>query len=226
MSIKYFLLLAIIMEVSCSTGDKKDDLPQYIFNPEQLGVGIKKISGGFDSLQIRLWNIQPFGPHEIDAITIECSNGECTGSLRRILFKYNDDSLRKDQGSFKPYMVKSNVIHPKSGWDSVLVKLESLNIYLLPEEHKVLSEAELRSICDCDTYVVEFATKDSYRTYSYTGPHRYSSKYLEVKNIIEILSLVEKEFGVPLYWNIEDNGNKRYRAWKEFDLSADSVLIK
>ena len=53
------------------------------------------------------------------------------------------------------------------------------------------------------TPTVEIATKNVYRQYGYGNPDMYDDRFVEAKNILSILRLINEEFGVRKKFNIK-----------------------
>lgn len=83
---------------------------------------------------------------------------------------------------------------PKSGWQALHEKLEGLGIYTLPDAADI---GAANTYPDAVGAVVEIKTPDLYRTYKYGGLQPTDKP--EIKNVIEILTSLSDEFGVPLY---------------------------
>lgn len=50
---------------------------------------------------------------------------------------------------------------------------------------------------------VEIATKNVYREYGYGNPDDYDDKFLEAKNILSVLNLINEDFGIREKFKIE-----------------------
>lgn len=82
---------------------------------------------------------------------------------------------------------------PKSGWKKLWEKLESLDIYTLPDSVDI---GATNAYPDAKGAVVEIKTFDTYRTYMYGGLSTPKSQ--ESKNVSEICKILSREFGVEL----------------------------
>lgn len=77
---------------------------------------------------------------------------------------------------------------PKSDWDGLWKKLESLGILALPDSSALPEES---MVLDGVSYVVETSDGQNYRTYMYGNPQ--AQKWPEAKQIIEIVRTLYAE---------------------------------
>ncbi|MGI6292207.1 MAG: hypothetical protein ACOXZH_07285 [Bacteroidales bacterium] len=89
---------------------------------------------------------------------------------------------------------KAETLNPKNGWDSFLNKLFALQIMTLPNMDNISGLED--GWTDGISYNVEVATKKQYRFYGYHLPDKFQDKYWQAKNMVDILKLVETEFGI------------------------------
>jgi hypothetical protein len=89
---------------------------------------------------------------------------------------------------------KAETLNPKNGWDSFLNKLFALQITTLPNKDNIPGLED--GWTDGISYNVELATKKQYRFYGYHLPDKFQYKYWQAKNMVDILKLVETEFGI------------------------------
>jgi hypothetical protein len=81
---------------------------------------------------------------------------------------------------------------PKSGWTLFNESIFSLGIMTLPD----FSELPIYDVPSDGFYLdVEVATTTNYRIYTYGIPYK-SEGIAEVSNIINIMKLIESEFGI------------------------------
>lgn len=96
-------------------------------------------------------------------------------------------------GSAKTPRAARPLSSPRSGWNALWEKLESLGIYTLPDAVDIgVNNPYPEATC----VVIEVKTSDSYRTYKYSG--LYPAEAPEVKNVVEIINTLSDEFGVQL----------------------------
>jgi hypothetical protein len=80
---------------------------------------------------------------------------------------------------------------PKSGWELCWQRLEEAGILTLPDAAAIGCSAMIN---DGMSYVVEFNSKGTYRTYLYDNPSY--AKCNEAKQMIKIGNIISEEFGV------------------------------
>jgi hypothetical protein len=216
---KQIILFLVLGLTSCS---RQEQHHQYwTIDPEPFGI--ESISNGYDSLQIRIWYMPPMGPVEIPVVTIKRTNGSWTGTVRKVLMKLVNDTsatATKDDKIWIPFKIKSKSLIPKTNWESILAKMEHLKLFTLPEMTSIPNLED--GFVDGESYIVEIATLDKYRTYSYHVPEHFA-KHWQARNMTEILDLIDRELGIP--WNWERDQWRIYRTWEEFEQTADSVML-
>jgi hypothetical protein len=82
---------------------------------------------------------------------------------------------------------------PRTDWDNLIKKLDGLKIRDLPDDFNVPGYP---GGADGDNVIFEIATNKSYRFYSYAEPNYAKSKVWQANNVVEILHLLEEEFGL------------------------------
>ena len=205
--------LAICLLIGCRNDDQKNAELIRSLNPSekfvkdvQVGpreieflknaekdIGLDSLDSGFDSVYIRVWNGCAAGylkadywlmslildrdgwKAELSDLSIEDTSPDARGSLSR----------------------KVNYLQPKSGWNSFLSKLFKLKLLTLPGfESLKTADEKLDAVMDGCGITIEIATRKLYRLYDYETPEAYVDKHSEVINVLQILSLIEKEFGI------------------------------
>jgi hypothetical protein len=217
---KYFVFV-IVGLIGCS--QQADKQEHSTIDPEYFGI--ESISEGYDSLSIRIWYIPPMAPLEIPVVTIKRTNGKWTGSVRKILMKFVQDTSRtatKDDMILTPFRIKSKEITPKSDWEHLLRKMADSKLFILPTMSKIPGLED--GVLDGDTFIVEIATAEGYRTYEYHVPDHFADKYWQAESMVNILDLIDTEFGMP--WNWERHHWRMERWRQDFNRTADSVDIK
>lgn len=195
------LFIAFLISCSGQTNDSmvfKRDIPVW-YNGEldpyykstqkkTMLLKIDTLQGGFDSLQIRIWYdyaLLSIG----DLLIIKRTNAAWT-AISYSLNKVWDapDSTSRLRGE------KIDTLIPENGWDSFLERLFALQITTLPNMDSIPGLQD--DWADGVTYCVEVATKKQYRFYSYHLPDKFQDKYWQAKNMVDVLKLVQAEFGV------------------------------
>jgi hypothetical protein len=192
------------------------------FDPNKYNI--EKISHGYDSLQIRIWYFPAYAPLEIPIVTIYRTAGQWTGTLRKVGMDFIEDTTAAKTMTmrelFVPTIVRSQILTPRSNWDSVSKTLESLGILTLPNMDEI--PGFQNGMLDGFSYTVEIATDKQYRIYNYDSPENFSDRFLQAKNMVAILDLVDDELGVP--WNIDDPD--RAKAIRTYYETADTVFLR
>ena len=146
-------------------------------------VGLNPLNDGFDSIFLRIWY-----PYRSNVQVID---------IKKIVEKWDAEyhSMEIDLINDKLHAVniKTQQIHPESGWNSFTSNLFSLNILNMPHQSE-LSGYESGD-ADGTSITVEIATRKSYRIYSYTNPNVHL-EFPEAKQVENIMELIENELGV------------------------------
>lgn len=142
---------------------------------EQERLGISSLENGVDSLEIRLWAVYAYNDTS-QIITIRKEKSSWKSELLTLHY-LSDQNVNKS--------IKSIV--PKSGWSQLIDTLMHLSIMTLPS-HESVPEAYFDA--DVDYLIVQTATKNSYRFYSYPWPapqHRGVKEVEKIKSILQVL---------------------------------------
>jgi hypothetical protein len=158
-------------------------------------TGLKSISKGFDSIEIRMF----FGHTmvEQEKLVVLRNDGErWVAELSEIYYHFYEnggiDSIRRR-------VVYDN---PKSGWVKFINKLFDLKILTIEDDNK-LPAFQSPSVMDGCSINVEIATKNAYRFYTYANPEFYDDKYWQAANILSIQKLLNDEFKTLKVWKTE-----------------------
>jgi hypothetical protein len=147
-------------------------------------------------------------------ISLEKSrSGQWDGNLFIVFFDHPLDSLVVKE-------IKSKKIPPKNGWNNLITKLTDLKIYDLPEMDSIpgLDDGWL----DGSSYLVEIGIGSSCKHYRYHLPQKFQAKFWQAKNMVEILDLLEQEFG--LAWEMKDQTS--YEDLHLFTQDSTFIIIK
>jgi len=146
-------------------------------------ANLKSLTKGFDSIAYRIWYMPVNGKYNI------------------IELYYSDENWKGDQISLKGLFTEQDstitltkavhALNPKSGWGDLIENLEKLDIKTLPDESEIKN---YDSPTDGISIVIEYATKYTYRIYSYNNPFYNENEIKEAKSVMEILNLLEREF--------------------------------
>ena len=210
------LILLCIVNISCKR-IIKDDKPKFIIDlpdtsnkkyPNYYYETIKKKTEQLmfnklwmatDSFEIRLW------------AKVEVTNGGHVYVIKKInnqwvclhyFFIENHDYWSNlnsyiNNLTIDTFWVKK--LQPKSNWNNFFNQIEKENIYKLPSQGDIKGWESI--VEDGITYGVEIGTKNKYKLYYYNCPDVYSEKYIECKQMTNILEIFDKEFGIHFNFN-------------------------
>jgi hypothetical protein len=204
---RYFVFVIVGLMGCSQHGDKRE---HPTIDAEYFGV--ENVSNGYDSLFIRIWYMPPMAPLEIPIVTIKRANGKWAGSVCKIMMKLVQDTSRtatRDDVVISPFKIKSKAVTPKSGWRNLIRKMEELKLFILPTMKQIPGLQD--GVLDGDTFVVEIATVDEYRSYQYHVPEHFADRYWQAESMVSILDLIDVELGVPWNW---DSDYERMEQWR------------
>ena len=175
-------------------------LYNYIVNREKE-LNLTSLDKGFDSIQIRI----SYGGSFVGERLVILSNkdNKWTAEVSKIITSVNrgfEDSLNAD---FWDQYSLTRTIHykmPKSGWSKFIKKLFNLNILTLPDEANIKDFSRMAAT-DGSGILVEVATKNIYRAYTYGEMDSYNQNHSEMMNISQILKFVDEELGLDKLWD-------------------------
>jgi hypothetical protein len=149
----------------------------------------------FDSLHIRLWNIDYlFGSR--DLYEIFKSNSVCKGYyyLLKTETKYSNGQGDREylSGPVPMEIEEVKEIQPKHGWKKFIDSLNALKIFTLPDMDEI-PQMEIKWTHPNWTFV-EISAIDHFRFYGYADPNRFSDKFWQANNIEKIKYLFYSEF--------------------------------
>ncbi len=204
---KIISLSVLLLLVSCNERERiPDDLqvnlspsPQLQTDPKDKRwerIFFKEIGSrieGTDTLNLRDKEISPnskevriwvgFDLYPLKGIILKQNDGNWTAEYFPPI-KNSDTSAKKTQ----------LLGEPKSGWKKLWEKLESLEIFTLPDSVDI---GATNAYPDGKGAVVEIKTFDFYRTYMYGG--LATAKREESKKVLEICNTLSREFGIELF---------------------------
>jgi hypothetical protein len=146
-------------------------------------LNLERLEDGFDSIQIRLWYGHSF-TDSFQLVILKKSNSIWNASLYSSKYSYN---TKRD--SIDSIETKVEEKLPKSGWPIFVEKLFTLDIATLPDSGTIPGYADC---ADGDGIMIEVATKELYRIYSYTCI-THSRDIWQVSNMDRILKTMEEE---------------------------------
>ncbi|MDJ1469117.1 hypothetical protein QNI19_30650 [Cytophagaceae bacterium DM2B3-1] len=83
-------------------------------------------------------------------------------------------------------------LHPVNGWNTLLKMLHDNHVFSLPDMDKIYGLVD--NWADGTTYIVEVATPTMYRFYRYHLPEKFSDKFQQAQQMVNIVSAVEETF--------------------------------
>lgn len=203
---KYLMMIALLVFLKPCTGQEVEsvtpfrreiparrngepDLFYQLAQQKARQLGIDSLQNGYDSLQIRIW----YDPALRTARKLlVLKKADATWSATLYTMTVDWDGVAET--------VKSKTVEtlsPKQGWESFLGQLFSLQILTLPHMHDIPGLRD--GFTDGYSYNVEVATKDHYRFYGYHLPEYFQDKYVQARNMVDILKLMDAAFG-KLSW--------------------------
>ena len=145
-------------------------------------TGLNSLDKGFDSMFIRLWYVYVSTMQVTD---LKKSNGKWSAEVHNMKLGLINN---------RPEVISTNSISvsPKSDWNIFTGKLFSLNILDLPDDSE-LPDYDIPT--DASFVIVEIATKERYKIYSYSEPYMHL-EFPQAANMENIMKLIEEELGV------------------------------
>jgi len=167
--------------------DGKPELFYLLAQQKAKQLGLENIENGYNGTQIRFWYDYAL-VFERELLVLKKSGSKWSGTHYYMTVDWDYRALTETIKSHK-----KRELTPKSGWDNFRKKLFDLKIETLPN---MISIPGLSLGTDGITYNVEISSKDKYRFYGYHLPELHQNKAWQAKNMVEILRLFEKEFGI------------------------------
>jgi hypothetical protein len=132
-----------------------------------------------DDLEVRVWH--GFGLTALEGFVLKRAAGEWSA----IHLDGIHSNLPRSE-------YEKKLQTPKAGWEFCWRRLEEAGILTLPDASAIACSAMVN---DGMSYVVEFNSKGTYRTYLYDNPDY--AKCDEAKRMIAIGNIIAEEFDVP-----------------------------
>lgn len=161
----------------------KIDEAYYLKDAEERKAGFENLEAGFDSVYIRIWCGCPFDKSQV--IELKCQNEKWTAEKFNLTDIYNENS-----DSIITVKKESQKGTPKSGWDSFIKELYSLDILTLPTYQSI---PNYNLPTDSYSINVQVATKTKYRMYIYPAASYNKENITEAKKMSQIMDLIESE---------------------------------
>lgn len=158
-------------------------------------LGLCPITDGFDDWQVRISYY--FSRNDtVQYLLISKSGGSFLCKLYTVVLNNNikNDSLSS---------IQSHVINlePKTTWSRFESELFATQIKDLPDDSKI---QDYPQVMDEDRVIVQIATPQKYRLYSYGTPQVAENTIPEAKQMLQILKLLKTQFNFNwLGWEID-----------------------
>jgi hypothetical protein len=153
---------------------------------DAVALKLDYLEHGFDSLQVRIWLGHSMAIRK-NVVVLKYSNK--SWSCQLLGFTYGHAAKTEEE-----FIATSEikVLTPKSGWDSLIRQLISLQILTLPDDEKLTGY----NGCGEDglPYYFEVATINKYRFYKYCNIEENKGKFEEAVDVDKIANLLEAEF--------------------------------
>ncbi len=157
--------------------------PYKMVQKDAKRIGLISLDKGYDSLFIRLWYVYRATMQVTD---LKKSDGKWSAGFHTMKFGVIEDRLDVIE-------TNSTYISPKSDWNIFMNKLFSLNLLELPDDSELPDYKSL--VNDAAFVIVEVATKERYKIYSY-GEISDHLEFPQVVKMENIMKLIEEEFGI------------------------------
>lgn len=148
-------------------------------------LNLKSLSDGADSLELRIWYSNGLFIGDDHLLLIKLQDGQQNAFVYK--FWRNGFPTRRKIDSC---IVKS--IQLKEGF---LDRLKQEKIFDLPSPDNIPNFKYRHD--DGWTWIIEFATKDSYRFYYYTAPNIYAKDFTEFAQMVKIADILKNELNFP-----------------------------
>lgn len=171
--------------------NKNGQPPYYYYFKSHVEqkLGLNTLEDGIDSLQIRIWYGYAFKDSG-QLVVLNNQGGQWSAGFYNFAYHYDDQRAKLER-------IAKTVVYrePWSGWDNFSRRLFELRITTLPDMTLI---ENYPVIADGDGIVIEVATKNKYRIYSYHEPAIGEKERVEeAKNVNAIIKLIKNEFAFP-----------------------------
>lgn len=171
--------------------------------------GLKSFSSEADLKQIRIWYSHAF----LDRIPVvslkQSKTGEWSGELFLIIWNFDKTPPVAQE-------IRRKKLIPKTNWDSLIGRLEGLQIFSLPDMDKIEG---FEGMLDGSSYTIQIEKNDTCRNYAYSSPDYFQNEFWQAKSMVQILDEVKDELGVP--WTMRDS-----IGVKEFWMMVNDTTLK
>jgi len=191
---------SVKMELPDTSKTHQPDLMYEVKKKAADELMLNKLENGADSFELRLWaKVEVLNEGQVFVIKKINNQWNCLhySYLEKSgVMPMNPNDLVKWATDFTIDTFWVNKKHPAANWDGFFKDIEKENIYNLPSQADI--KGWKNSVSDGFTYYVEYATKDKYKFYWYNCPDVYENKFKECRQMTNILSVFNREFGLKM----------------------------
>lgn len=159
-------------------------------------LGLKNLTGGYDSFQLRIWITNSF-PFRSEGNLIILNRNE--RGWHGANYKF-ESSLNK-QGNLVTKQVKRKELKPKS-WNVLISELVNNDILILRDKDSFNPSQYAPTHDDANIIIIEFADTSRYRLYSLYLPNETFVQMPFVKKLENIVKTLISQFGMNDLKNI------------------------
>jgi len=188
------------MELPDTSMSHKPDIMYEVKKKAADELMLNKLENGSDSLELRLWaRVEVLSGGQV--FVIKKISNQWIGlhyfyHIKSGIIPLNYHELTKWATDFTVDTFCVKKIKPVTGWKTFFVAVEKENIYKLPSQSDI--KGWKNTVTDGITYSIEYATKDKYKFYSYNCPDVYENEFMECRQMTNILSVFNREFGLNM----------------------------
>ncbi len=158
-------------------------------------LGLCTITDGFDEWQVRI--AYYFSRNDtVQYLLMSRSGGDFLCKLYTVVL--NTDIKNQSLSSIQSHVIN---LAPKTTWNQFESELFATQIKDLPDDSKI---EDYPQVMDEDRVIVQIATPQKYRLYSYSTPQVAENSIPQAKQMLQILTLLKTEFGFNwLRWYVK-----------------------
>lgn len=183
--------------------DRKGQLDSFHYDSKARIEKLLRLSSlekGFDSIQIRINYACVMGDEMLVILTNK--HNKWSAEISKLTYHYN--YTNEETGGVLDSMSRTiKYCTPESGWRNFINKLFELKILSIEDNYKIPGFYYAMPTDGCGI-VIEIATKNVYRFYSYDNPDMYSGQYWQAKNVLDIVRFINKELAIKTRYPNEE----------------------
>ena len=151
-------------------------------------LGLDTLTAGFDSLQIRITFAYNFSNIEHMVVIARSENA---WSADFLTMSYAEDDSSKGKAS-KTILYN---LTPRDGWERFTTAIIDIGVLNLPDMAN-LKDRDVVEFADGNSYIVEIATANSYRIYSYGALDLTRQYFSEARTFENIMLIIKNELNL------------------------------